>query len=155
VEKNDPNHWLSLKRTARFGETDAAGVMHFHQLFRWCHEAWEESLNIYGVPTNEVFPSSTKIKHLPKAALPVVHCQANFRHPIFAGDELIMIINPIKLDCYSFEITTAFAIEEKTVALGLIKHVSIDLETRRRIEIPELIERWIEASCINKGPKSI
>jgi hypothetical protein len=36
-----PDDWLLLCRTVRFGETDAAGVMHFHQLLRWCHEAYE------------------------------------------------------------------------------------------------------------------
>jgi 1,4-dihydroxy-2-naphthoyl-CoA hydrolase len=41
--------FLLLCRSVRFGDTDAAGVMHFHQLLRWCHEAYEESLEIFGV----------------------------------------------------------------------------------------------------------
>ena len=36
-----PPAWLQLHRKVRFGDTDAAGVMHFHQLLRWSHEAWE------------------------------------------------------------------------------------------------------------------
>ena len=42
--------WLQLHRVVRFGDTDAAGVMHFHQLLRWCHEAWEESLEARALP---------------------------------------------------------------------------------------------------------
>ena len=42
-----------LCRSVRFGETDAdqgaAGVMHFQQLLRWCHEAYEESLERFGL----------------------------------------------------------------------------------------------------------
>jgi 1,4-dihydroxy-2-naphthoyl-CoA hydrolase len=34
-----PSTWLQLQRTVRFGDTDAAGVMPFLQLMRWCHEA--------------------------------------------------------------------------------------------------------------------
>ena len=48
--------WLQLRRVVRFGDTDAAGVMHFHQLLRWCHEAWEESLEAHGLAAEAVFP---------------------------------------------------------------------------------------------------
>ncbi|MEY3545364.1 MAG: hypothetical protein RLZZ247_1521, partial [Cyanobacteriota bacterium] len=33
----NPESWLLLCRTVRFGDTDAAGVMHFPQLLHWCH----------------------------------------------------------------------------------------------------------------------
>ena len=56
LPSTNPREWLFLKRIVRFGDTDAAGVIHFHQLLRWCHEAWEESLELYGLPTNTVFP---------------------------------------------------------------------------------------------------
>ncbi len=52
----DSNSWLLLLRTVRFGDTDAAGVMHFHQLLRWCHEAYEESLERFGIVAATVFP---------------------------------------------------------------------------------------------------
>ena len=37
----EATNWLRLERTVRFGDTDAAGVIQFHQLLRWCHEAYE------------------------------------------------------------------------------------------------------------------
>ena len=40
----DSTNWLHLNRIVRFGETDAAGVMHFYKLLGWCHESWEASL---------------------------------------------------------------------------------------------------------------
>ena len=52
--KPNPQDWLQLERRVRFGDTDAAGVMHFHQLLRWCHEAWEESLQRYGIHAGSV-----------------------------------------------------------------------------------------------------
>ena len=48
--------WLELSRTVRFSDTDAAGVMHFQQLLGWCHQAWEESLERFGLPAGSVFP---------------------------------------------------------------------------------------------------
>lgn len=53
----NPNSWLILCRSVRFGETDGAGVMHFQQLLRWCHEAYEESLERFGLNAAEIFPT--------------------------------------------------------------------------------------------------
>ena len=63
-----PDHWLKLQRLVHFGDTDAAGVMHFHQLLRWCHEAWEESLERYGIATGSVFPGCRGQRQWPAAA---------------------------------------------------------------------------------------
>ena len=64
----DPDSWLLLCRTVRFGDTDAAGVMHFHQLLRWCHEAYEESLERFGIAADEIFPAPGRT---PAVALPI------------------------------------------------------------------------------------
>ena len=52
----DPSHWLQRSHTVRFGDSDAAGVMHFHRLLGWCHEAYEESLERFGVAASQCFP---------------------------------------------------------------------------------------------------
>ena len=69
--------WLELSRTVRFSDTDAAGVMHFQQLLGWCHQAWEESLERFGLPAGSVFPGGRGEQ--PSVALPIVHCHADFR----------------------------------------------------------------------------
>ena len=40
------NSWLVLEKKVKFGDCDSAGVIHFHNLFRWAHESWEESMEI-------------------------------------------------------------------------------------------------------------
>ena len=89
-----PDHWLQLERRVRFGDTDAAGVMHFHQLLRWCHEAWEDSLERYGIAAADVFPGCRAADDPPTIALPVVHCAADFSRPIHGGDHLVVTLKP-------------------------------------------------------------
>ncbi len=147
--------WLLLKRIVRFGDTDAAGVMHFHHLFRWCHEAWEESLERYGINLLDIFPTGVKHDENLKLALPVVHCEASFRLPIQTGDHLKIILSPEKTETGGFQVHSKLQREGKNVAFGLIRHLAINPETRERCPLPEQIELWIEASTLNLSPKPL
>ena len=68
--------WLQVHRVVRFGDTDAAGVMHFHQLLRWCHEAWEESLEAQGSAAEAVFPGCRGQEHWPDVHFKQPHIRA-------------------------------------------------------------------------------
>ena len=139
--------WLQLHRVVRFGDTDAAGVMHFHQLLRWCHEAWEESLEAQGIAAEAVFPGCAAVNG-PDVALPVVHCRADFLRPVHGGDQLSVHLSPQRLDPSSFEVQHDFA--GIRMARGCIRHVAISTETRRRCTLPDTIERWLEAAQIGR-----
>ena len=145
-----PDHWLQLQRTVRFGETDAAGVMHFDQLLRWCHEAWEESLNRYGIGARTIFPGCRDASERPTIALPVVHCEADFQRPVHGGDDLRILLEPQRLNPGCFEVRYRFQIEEAEVARGLIRHLAIETESRRRCALPEPIDLWLEASTVGR-----
>ena len=134
----------------RFGDTDAAGVMHFHQVLRWCHEAWETSLERYGIAASAIFPGCRDQQSAPAIALPVVHCEADFSRPVHGGDQLKVLIAPERLNPGSFEVRTRFQLEEVDVARGLIRHVAINPTTRQRCALPESIDRWLEASCLGQ-----
>ena len=58
-----PKNWLILKRKVRFGDCDSAGVIHFHNLLRWAHESWEESIDVYGIPHQDIFPDANSYKN--------------------------------------------------------------------------------------------
>ncbi|HJN35425.1 MAG: acyl-CoA thioesterase [Prochlorococcus sp.] len=151
-----PEQWLQLRRVVRFGETDAAGVIHFHQLLRWCHEAWEESLMLYGVTADEIFPGGRDRADTPLVALPIVHCEADFRRPIYRGDQLILKLQPERLDPGSFQITTTFhrdterdsERDSEEVARGLVRHLAINVDHRQRCALQQGIDRWLEASSL-------
>ena len=148
-------HWLLLKRTVRFGETDAAGVIHFQNLLRWSHEAWEESLQKYGIHSSDVFPSACQEVDLLEVGMPIVHCKADFRLPIKTGDELEISLLPEKISIESFQVQSNFQRDGENVALGLIRHLSINVQTRQRCELPSNINRWLEASALNLGPRPL
>ncbi len=155
MTSTNPEQWLCLKRAVRFGETDAAGVIHFHQLLRWCHEAWEESLEHYGLEVSEVFPRCIDQDTCPDVALPIVHCEADFFLPITTGDQLLIELMPEKINLSSFQVQTKFKRGDEHVARGLIRHLAINSETRTRCSLPECIDRWIEASSLNLGLRPI
>ncbi len=143
-----PQDWLLLCRTVRFGETDAAGVMHFQQLLRWCHEAYEERLERFGIAAADVFPSPG---HHPAVALPIVHCSADYRRPLVCGDPLAIALSPDRLDPGCFEVRYSFSSNGETVATALTRHLAISSEYRQRCPLPQELNRWLEASSLEGG----
>ena len=132
----------------RFGDTDAAGVMHFHQLLRWCHEAYEESLERFGLAAGDVFPRPGQ---LPAVALPIVHCSADFLAPLACGDPLAIQLEPLRLDPGAFEVHYSFRSGDRSVARGLTRHLAIETSARQRCPLPDPINRWLEASSLGQG----
>jgi 1,4-dihydroxy-2-naphthoyl-CoA hydrolase len=139
------DEYLLLCRTVRFGDTDAAGVMHFHQLLRWCHEAYEESLERFGIAAAELFPRPGAA---PALLLPIVHCSADYRVPLVCGDPLTIQLQPRALDSTAFEVSYGFSSGGQPVAQGLTRHVCLGASDRRRAPLPETIGRWLEASAL-------
>ena len=108
LSSTNPRDWLFLERIVRFGDTDAAVVIHFYHLLRWSHEAWEESLQVYGLKAIDIFPSLVDIKSLIPIALPIVHCEAEFMAPIRIEDHLEIEVSPLRLDTGCFQVKYGF-----------------------------------------------
>ena len=145
----NPREWLCLKRTVRFGETDAAGVVHFLQLFRWCHEAWEESLEKYGIVLQDIFPTTQINARQLDVALPVVHCEANYFQPLYVGDNIITELYPKKINDFSFLIRFELKKNDEQIGLINIKHLSIDPFRREKCSLSKQINLWLEESVLN------
>jgi len=143
-----PDDWLLLSRTVRFGDTDAAGVMHFPQLLHWCHQAYEESLERFGIAAAEIFPRPGA---RPDVALPIVHCSADFLRPLVCGDGVSIALTPRRLDPGCFELAYRFLCAEEPVAQALTRHLAIDSRSRQRCSLPAVIQRWLEASSLGGG----
>ena len=142
-----PSDWLILKRKVRFGDCDSAGVIHFHNLLRWSHESWEDSIETYGIPYQDIFPDFSSRKN--QIIFPIVNCEANFFSPIKVGDLLIIKILPKKINDHLFQVNSFFIKNGNKVAEGKIIHCSLDVDSRNKIELPDQLERWIEASNVS------
>ncbi len=155
MKNKNTSLFLIFKRTIRFGDSDAAGVIHFHNLFRWAHESWEQSLEEYGIDPLEIFPVGKENNDKLTTALPIVHCEADFLKRVRTGDRLTIEIQPKKIDKSSFQVKTSFLSQEDYVAISLIRHIAINVGSRERCPLPEGIERWLESASINIGPSPI
>jgi len=144
----DPNNWLLLCRTVRFGDTDAAGVVHFSRLLEWCHQAYEESLERFGVEAAAVFPCPGRALAV---ALPIVHCQADYHAPLVCGDPLTIQLQPRRLDPGSFEVVYSFGKGEQRIGRALTRHLAILSSSRERCGLPSPINCWLEASSLAQG----
>tara|TARA_Y100001968_G_C19389348_1_gene734682 strand:+ start:646 stop:1149 length:504 start_codon:yes stop_codon:yes gene_type:complete len=147
----NPKTWLHLKRIVRFGDTDAAGVIHFYQLLHWCHEGWEESIELYGLSAKRIFPNINHLDDKVSILLPIVRCEANFFLPIQTGDQLSLQLSPRRIDQGSFSVQTLFKRDNLDVGVGIIFHKSINSNTRKVCPLPEDIERWLESSSLTLG----
>ncbi|MFM8544703.1 MAG: acyl-CoA thioesterase [Vulcanococcus sp.] len=145
----DPNTWLLLCRTVRFGDTDAAGVVHVARLLSWCHAAYEESLERYGIAAAAICPTGAAVTTT--VALPIVQCIADFRRPLVCGDPLAIALEPLRIDPGCFELRYRFRSGDQPVAEGLTRHLAIDSRSRQRCSLPEPIQRWLEASALQGG----
>jgi len=146
VQKRDPREWLCLKRTVRFGETDAAGVVHFLQLFKWCHEAWEESLEKYGILLQDVFPTTQINTSQLSVALPVVHCEANYFKPLYVGDFINIELYPEKENESSFILRFKFKKDGVQIGITNTRHISINPMTRKKCLLTKDINMWLRES---------
>ena len=149
MKKRDPREWLFLQRTVRFGETDAAGVVHFLQLFKWCHEAWEESLEKYGIALKDIFPTNEINTSRLDVALPVIHCEANYFQPLYVGDTINIELNTEKINESSFVLRLNFKKNGEQIGTTNIKHVSINPITRKKCALSKQINLWLNESSLN------
>ena len=145
------DNWLLLEKKVKFGDCDSAGVIHFHNLLRWAHESWEESMEIYGINLKEIFPS---MKYDTKKIFPIINCEANFLYPIELGDKLKINILPKKINNHLFEVNISFYKDTIIVAKTKVIHCVLDIVDRKKVDLPESLELWIEASNINSKIES-
>ena len=149
MDKLRSKNWLYLKRTVRFGDIDSAGVMHFVQLLKWSHEAWEESLEKFGISLGDVFPSINIKSTHPETSLPIVHCEAKYFEPFYIGDNINIELYPEKVNSYSFVLRFKFKKNSEEIGIASIKHISINPISRKKCPLSNEMILWLEESTLN------
>ncbi|MEO0457504.1 MAG: thioesterase family protein [Cyanobacteria bacterium P01_A01_bin.114] len=126
-------------RTVRFHETDAAGVVYFANVLTLCHEAYEASLASAGIDLQQFFGNV-------KTAVPVVHAEVDFRHPLYCGDRVLILMLPQQVSPDSFEVAfqlKAIAHPLKMLATAMTRHVCIETSTRQRHSLTPALVTWL------------
>ncbi len=129
-------------RTIKLSDTDAAGVVYFAKLLSICHEAYEESLINQGIELQSFYRNSD-------FAIPITNAEIDFFQPIFAGHRLIIQLMPKSEKDNEYIIKYEILQEsspQTTLAKATTRHVSINPATRKRITIPNIIEKWLISS---------
>jgi 1,4-dihydroxy-2-naphthoyl-CoA hydrolase len=130
---------FEYKRTVRFADTDAAGVVFFANYLALCHEAYEEALAYTGIELNTFFEASGLV-------IPITKSEANYLRPLFPGDKLTIICTPRLLTENSFELSFELwkaGPPDKLAARLKTEHVCIASETRERKALDPRIASWI------------
>ncbi|NEP16785.1 MAG: acyl-CoA thioesterase [Leptolyngbya sp. SIO4C1] len=128
---------FAYRRTVRFHETDAAGVVYFANVLTLCHEAYEASLAAAGINLRQFFGQA-------QTAFPIVQATVDFRRPLHCGDQLVIQLSPQQTGPDSFEIAyTLEAAATSVLATALTRHVCIDAAARQRQPITPAMTAWL------------
>lgn len=132
---------FTYKRTVRFQDTDAAGVVYFANVLSMCHEAYESSLAGSGIDLKAFFSDRT-------VAIPIVHATVDFMRPMFCGDNLLIQVKPQPLSDNELEISYEIIATstQQQLAKAITRHVCINPITRTRTQLPETIIQWLRQS---------
>ena len=131
------------KNKVRMHDTDMAGILYFARQFRFAHDALEDFVESEtGISFDDVFRRE-------KFVFVIVHCEADYFAPLTVGDSLEIRLSVEKIGNSSF--TLFYKIFRKDTLIGTVKtiHVSLNSETRVKIEIPEKLRTSLEKYLIH------
>lgn len=120
---------FTYRSKVKLYDTDAAGIIYFAQQFRFAHDAWEAFLNDRGVYIEKMMASEDYM-------FVIVHVEADYKMPVFLGDELDVRLHLGRLGESSATINYELYRGEDLVGTAQTVHVCIDSKSRKRIPIP-------------------
>ena len=129
--------------TVRFGDADPAGLVYYPVLFHYCHVAMEEFFKErLGIPYDRLMADE-------RIGFPTVRTEAEFLKPLVYGDEAEIEVSVARVGQSSatFEYTIKRASDTSLCARVTNVHVSMNLDTRLSISIPERYRPLLDQGC--------
>jgi 1,4-dihydroxy-2-naphthoyl-CoA hydrolase len=121
---------FAFRTRVRLHHTDAAGLLFYGNIFILAHDAYEEFLQTLDLSIADLLKS--------EFILPIVHAEADYRKPIEVGKTLIVSVDVLSLGKTSFVLGYRFSDKDDvTIATAQTVHVSMSIETRKKIDLPE------------------
>lgn len=125
----------------RFGDCDPAGLVYYPVIFHYCHVAMEEFFaERCGIPYHKLMRDE-------RIGFPTVNTQAEFFVPLVYGDEAEIEVSVARVgqSSVTFEYSIRRAQDGVLCARSTNVHVSMNLDTRRAVPIPERYRRLFGA----------
>ena len=112
-------------------DTDAAGITFFANHFTLAHVAYEAFLQHHGFPLGELLKTSPYL-------LPIVHAEADFRHPLQLGAAVRIEVTAARIGTKSFTLKYVMKTDDGAVASTVeTVHAVIERAVWKSTEIPE------------------
>lgn len=126
---------FTTRISVEFGDTDPAGLVYYPNIFHYCHVAMERFFaDVGGVPYSTLI-------HEKKIGFPTVKAGAEFKVPIFYGDEIEIRVEVVQVGHSSIKFRySLFRILDHVLCAQIDQvHVAMDLTTRKSIPIPNYL----------------
>jgi 4-hydroxybenzoyl-CoA thioesterase len=124
---------FSSRIKVRFGDCDPAGLVYYPVIFHYCHVAMEEFFaERCGIPYHRLMADE-------RLGFPTVNTQAEFFVPLVYGDEaeVEVAVSRVGQSSVTFEYSIRRTQDGVLCARSTNVHVSMNLDTRRAVSIPE------------------
>ncbi len=133
---------FSTRITVRFGDCDPAGLVYYPVLLHYCHAAMEE---FFAARCGVAYARLLGERRL---GFPTVNVRAEFFAPLVYGDaaEVEVWVSRVGESSATFEYRLRRAAGGETCASATLVQVSMNLDERRAVPIPEDLRRAFERS---------
>lgn len=117
------------KRRVQFYETDAQGIVHHSNYFRYFEEARGDLLRALGLPYSKLREEGYEV------VLLSAFCE--FKKPLFYDEEMLIKVSLSYIDRFTFSFDYQVFVEEKLRAVGNTKHCM--LKDSKISSVPNII----------------
>lgn len=120
--------------TVKFREADPAQIMFFGNIFSWAHDSFEKFIIEAGFQWKEWFKTKEYM-------IPIRHAEADYLAPFMPGETYEVSAFVKSIGTTSF--TMKYLFNSSTGPHGSVEmvHVVLDAQSKKPIEVPELIKQ--------------
>ncbi len=129
IKQSKPKPFVTQQQV-RFGHVDPAGIAYYPRIFDYVHEAFEELWDVH---------VGKRYYHLladDQIGFPLVHSDADFKHPLHFGDRPTVSITCFKLGRSSLGLRYVYRLGETICVEARMTTVCVELSTLKSCEIP-------------------
>lgn len=120
-----------------FDDVDAAGIVYYPRYFHFCHLALESFFN-EKAPLRYV-----DLIYNRRIGLPIVHVEADYKHPIIYGDEIDIEVMNKSIKTSSLITSYRFLKKDQVVFMADVTTVCIDLANNQSMPLPSDLREFL------------